>query len=69
MTEPTSQDLINPVFNAIWEVIKHWDIGKEYPADTDTPTDRIKFKGGVLYSGATGSDVMEIVEAIKPFLE
>jgi len=62
MTEPNSKDLIDPLFNAIWNVIKHWDIGKDYPPDTEG---EIRHKGGRLYSGATGTDVMTIIEAIN----
>ena len=43
--EPTQKDLDSPTFNAIWDVIKHWDI-------------RTKEDSG--YHGATGTNVMEI---------
>ena len=49
-TEPTSQDLISPEFNAIWEAIKKWDIQRVY---------------GEGYAGATGTDVMIILNALK----
>ena len=54
--EPTKEDLQNPVFEAIWQVIKKWDICRE----SDW--------GRSLYSGATGTDVKEILDAIDPFI-
>jgi hypothetical protein len=50
MTEPTKEDLESPIFNAVWNAIKKWDIQREY---------------GKGYAGATGTDVMTILEAIK----
>lgn len=49
-TEPTKEDLESPLFNAIWEAIKHWDI-ERYP--------------GAGYAGATGTDVKRILVAIQ----
>jgi hypothetical protein len=51
MPSPTEADLKDPKFNAIWEVIKTWDVN--VPA----------FYTG--YSGATGSHVMLILEALR----
>lgn len=50
MTEPTKDDLESPLFNRIWEVIKGWDIQR---------------KPGEGYAGATGTEVMAIIEAVK----
>lgn len=50
MTEPTKDDLESPIFNAIWEAIKKWDIQREY---------------GAGYAGATGTDVMTIIDALE----
>ena len=50
-SEPTSKDLESPLYNAIWQVIKHWD------ADTD----------GKGCHGCTGTDVMEIINSIDEF--
>ena len=46
--DPTPENIQSPLFKAIWQVIRHWD------ADTD----------GQGYHECTGTDVMEIVEAI-----
>lgn len=53
MTEPTNEDLNDPMFEAVWKAIKKWDISRE-PSE------------GRMYSGATGTDVMTILEAIRP---
>lgn len=50
MTEPTREDLQDPVFEAVWQAIKGWDLRR-------SPDE--------LYSGATGTDVMTILEAIR----
>lgn len=47
---PTEIDVSSPEFNAVWDAIKRWDIQRQY---------------GVGYCGATGSDVMYILNAIK----
>lgn len=49
--EPTSEDLISPEFNAIWDAIKAWDI------------DRIGSKQQ--WASATGTDVMIILNALR----
>jgi len=54
-TDPSSEDLIDPLFNAVWDAIKKWDISRE-------PSERR------LYAGATGTDVMTILNAVRPFL-
>lgn len=49
---PTQEDLESKEFNAIWDVIKSWDINvPEYD--------------GHFYSGATGSHVKLILDALK----
>ena len=48
--DPTEADLADPVFNAIWSVIKKWDVSTENSG---------------LYSGATGTDVMMILDAVR----
>jgi hypothetical protein len=48
--EPTDLDLRSSEFNAVWNAIKEWDISR---ADD---------KG---YSGATGTDVKIILNALK----
>lgn len=47
--EPSEEDLKRPEFNAIWNVIKNWDIQR---------------KKGAGYAGATGTDVMSILNAL-----
>lgn len=54
--DPTKEQLVTPLFNAIWEVIKKWDIG--LPQDIDET-------GHQLYSGATGNHVVAIMQAIE----
>jgi hypothetical protein len=51
MPNPTEEQLSDPVFNAIWDVIKHWDVN--VPA---------YYQG---YCGASGSHVMLIWNALK----
>lgn len=50
---PTEDDLQDPVFLAIWEAIKHWDLSRE------------RCEPHRLYAGATGSDVMVILNAVR----
>jgi hypothetical protein len=49
--DPTPEELKDPLFNRIWQVIKSWDINvpEEY--------------GG--YCGATGNHACAILDAIK----
>ncbi len=47
--EPTEEDLKSPLFEAIWQAIKKWDIEREY---------------GQGRAGATGTDVKTIMNAI-----
>lgn len=53
LEDPTEQDLESPVFEAIWQAIKRWDIERDY---------------GQGRGGATGTDVKTILNAIEPFL-
>ncbi len=48
--EPTKKDLESSEFNAIWNAIKGWDIER---------------KQGEGYAGATGTDVMTILNALR----
>lgn len=51
LPNPTESDLIDPVFNAIWEATKRWDVNApEY------------YSG---YCGMNGSHVMVILNAIR----
>ena len=52
--EPTDNDLNSPVFESIWQAIKQWDMRR---------------RPDQLYSGATGTDVMRILTAIRPYLK
>lgn len=51
MPSPTNADLADPLFEAIWQTIKSWDV--QVPA---------YYKG---YCGASGSHVMLILNAIR----
>lgn len=51
MPNPSKEDLDSPLFNAIWDVIKSWDVN--VPAYY------------VGYCGANGSHAKLILEAIK----
>jgi hypothetical protein len=51
MPSPTSEDLESPVFNAIWDVVKGWDV--------NVP----EFYDG--YCGANGSHVKLILNALE----
>lgn len=51
--EPTAQDLIKPEFEAIWNAIKKWDLERNE---------------GEGYAGATGTDVMAILDSIKDIM-
>ena len=50
LEEPRAEDLKSPLFEAIWQAIKRWDIEREY---------------GQGRAGATGTDVKIIMNAIK----
>lgn len=53
LKEPTEADLQSPLFEAIWQAIKGWDIEREY---------------GLGRAGATGTDVKTILTAIEPIV-
>jgi len=48
--DPTEDDIYSPEFDAIWQVIKGWDIQREE---------------GAGYAGANGTDVMTILHALR----
>lgn len=48
--DPTEEDLKNPQFEAIWQIIKTWDI-------------KTSFDCG--YQGANGNDVMMILQSLR----
>ncbi len=51
MPNPTEEDLKDPVFNAVWEATKSWDLNApEY------------YEG---YCGMNGSHVMIILDAVR----
>jgi len=53
--EPTKEDLESPMFEAIWQAIKGWDVARGEGVAM-----------GHLYSAPTGSDVKHILNAIEP---
>lgn len=53
--KPTEEDIYRQEFNAIWQAIKDWNIGR--PSEEN--------KGEQLYSHATGTDVMTILNALR----
>lgn len=54
MPSPTESDIKSEEFNAIWDVIKNWDISAP------------DYYNG--YSGASGSHVKLLLEALRPIL-
>lgn len=55
MRDPRPEELDLPEFNAIWNLIKHWDIGAP---------ENITKEGGQLYSHGTGNHVIAILDAL-----
>jgi len=53
LEDPSEEDLQSPVFEAIWQAIKRWDIERDF---------------GQGRAGATGTDVKTILKAIEPFI-
>lgn len=51
--DPTPEDLKRPEFEAVWRAIRGWDIGREPPPGRQR-----------LYAGATGNEVMHILNAL-----
>ena len=56
LRDPLPEEIETPEFNAVWDLIKHWDIG--LPQD-------ITEDGGQLYAHATGNCVVAILDALK----
>ena len=54
--DPLPYELELNEFNAVWDCIKHWDIG--LPFD-------ITASGGQLYSHASGNHVVAILDALR----
>jgi len=52
--DPTAEQIASPEFEAVWQVIKKWDI------------ERLAGDG---YCGATGNHVVAILTALRPFLD
>lgn len=55
--DPKPEDLERPEFQAVWNAIKQWDLSRR----PNTESTR-------LYAGASGSDVMHILNALPPQL-
>ena len=53
--DPDPYELDLPEFNAIWDLIKHWDIG--IPQDIEA--------GKQYYSDATGNHVVAILDVLR----
>lgn len=60
LRDPKTEELDTPEFNAVWNLIKDWDIG--LPQDYDDKT------GHQLYSGATSNHVVAILDVIREVL-
>ena len=54
--DPMPYELDLEEFNAIWDLIKTWDIGLPFDITTS---------GAQLYSGATGNHVVAILDALR----
>jgi len=54
--DPLPEELNTPEFNAVWDCIKHWDVGLPFDITID---------GGQMYSGATGNHVVAIIDALR----
>ena len=54
--DPLPYELDLPEFNAVWDCIKHWDIG--LPFD-------ITMRGNQMYSHASGNHVAAILDALR----
>lgn len=52
--DPTDNDLKDPLFEVIWQVIKRWDISRS---------------NGAGYAGATGTDVMTILRPLRTHIK
>jgi len=56
LRDPTVKKITSPLFNAIWNCIKEWDIATGLNKDDE---------GNDLYSNATGNHVVAIIDAIN----
>ena len=56
LRDPLPYELDLPEFNAVWRAIRNWDIGRPTAITKD---------GGQLYAGATGTDVVTILDALR----
>lgn len=56
LRDPLPEEINTLKFKAVWNCIKHWDIG--LPQD-------ITEDGNQLYSGATGNHVVAVLDALK----
>ena len=56
MRDPKPEEITTTEFEAVWNVIKHWDIG--------VPED-IADNGGQLYCHGTGTHVVCILDALR----
>jgi hypothetical protein len=69
--DPTQADLASPQFEAVWRAIKGWDISRgdetSYPflSQSVGGDQELARSGRRLYSGATGNDVMHILNALR----
>jgi hypothetical protein len=55
---PSSSDLKDPLFEAIWRSIRTWDLARNPSEDRQT-----------LYAGATGNDAMRILREVRKVLD
>jgi len=54
--DPLPEELNTPDFNAVWNCIKHWNIGLPFDIHPD---------GGQLYNRSTGNHVVAILDALR----
>ncbi len=54
--DPKPEEINDPLFLAVWECIKGWDIATGFDIDD---------AGNELYSGATGNHVVAILDSLK----
>ena len=60
LRDPLPEEIDTPEFEAVWNLIKHWDIG--------IPQDITK-DGHQLYSRATGNHVVAILDVIADYVK
>ena len=56
LRDPLPEEINTLEFNAVWNCIKHWDIGLPQDVTED---------GGQLYSNATGNHVVAILNTLE----